>query len=189
MCRMPHIWRMDIDGGNPKQLTDRTDFGPRVSPDSQWIAYISVADRGTIWKVSINGGQPLQLSDKPTDSPVFSPDEKEITCFYQEEPNSPYKIAIVPSEGGQPIKTFALANGFSFGNLRWTTDGRAIVYILKSNGVSNLWVQPVDGSLPKQLTNFTSDLIFWFDFSRDGKQLALSRGTQTSDVVLISDFK
>jgi hypothetical protein len=39
------------------------------------------------------------------------------------------------------------------------------------------------------LTNFTSDRIFWFDISRDGKQIALSRGTQTSDVVLISNFK
>jgi len=37
------------------------------------------------------------------------------------------------------------------------------------------------------LTDFKADRIFWFDFSRDGKWLALSRGTQTSDVVLISD--
>lgn len=28
-----------------------------------------------------------------------------------------------------------------------------------------------------------------FDFSRDGQQLALSRGTQTSDVILIRDFR
>jgi hypothetical protein len=28
-----------------------------------------------------------------------------------------------------------------------------------------------------------------FDRSRDGKQLALARGTQTSDVVMINDFK
>ena len=42
---------------------------------------------------------------------------------------------------------------------------------------------------PKQLTNFKTDQIFWFDFSRDGKQLALSRGTQTSDVILIRDFR
>ena len=47
----------------------------------------------------------------------------------------------------------------------------------------------VDGGPPKQLTNFTSDQIFGFDISRDGKQLALARGTQASDVVLISDFK
>jgi hypothetical protein len=57
------------------------------------------------------------------------------------------------------------------------------------NGVTNLWAQPIDGSPPKQLTNFASERIFNFDFSRDGKQLALSRGTETSDVVLISNFK
>jgi len=38
------------------------------------------------------------------------------------------------------------------------------------------------------LTDFASERIFSFDFSRDGKQVALSRGTQTGDVVLI-DFK
>jgi len=37
------------------------------------------------------------------------------------------------------------------------------------------------------LSNFKSDLIFWFDWSRDGKQLALSRGTVNSDVVLIRE--
>jgi Tol biopolymer transport system component len=57
------------------------------------------------------------------------------------------------------------------------------------NGVTNLWAQPIDGSAPTQLTNFASERIFSFDFSRDGKQVALSRGTQTSDVVLISNFK
>ena len=56
-------------------------------------------------------------------------------------------------------------------------------------GVSNLWAQPIDGGAPKQLTDFKNDLIFAFDFSRDGKQLALSRGTLTSDVILISNFK
>jgi TolB protein len=184
----PHIWRMDIDGGNPKQLTDG--YAPHVSPDSQWVAYVYTSSGSdTIWKVSIDGGQPVQLSDKETNSPLFSPDGKQIACFYREEPSSALKIAILPFEGREPIKTFALPTGFVWGNLRWTMDGRALVYTVTSNGVSNLWAQPVDGSPLKQLTNFTSDLIFWFDFSRDGKQLALSRGTQTSDVVLISDFK
>jgi serine/threonine protein kinase len=39
------------------------------------------------------------------------------------------------------------------------------------------------------VTNNDRNLIFWFDFSRDDKQLALSRGAQTSDVILIRDFK
>jgi len=56
-------------------------------------------------------------------------------------------------------------------------------------GVSNLWAQPADGGKPRRITNFTSDRIFWFDFSHDGRQIALSRGAQTGDVVLIKDFR
>ena len=68
-------------------------------------------------------------------------------------------------------------------------DGRTLIFIDTINGVSNIWSLPLDASAPKQLTDFKTDQIFWFDLSRDGKQLALSRGTQTSDVILIRDFK
>jgi hypothetical protein len=34
-----------------------------------------------------------------------------------------------------------------------------------------------------------ADRLFWFDFSRDGHEVAPSRGTQTSDVILIKDFR
>ena len=56
-------------------------------------------------------------------------------------------------------------------------------------GTSNIWKQPLDGGPATQLTDFKTDRIFWFDWSRDGKQLALVRGTVSSDVVLISDIK
>ncbi len=69
---------------------------------------------------------------------------------------------------------------------RWLADGRAFTYIRTRGGVSNIWVQPVDGGEPKQLTDFKTDRIFSFDFSRDGKQLALSRGVVDTDVVLIN---
>jgi hypothetical protein len=39
------------------------------------------------------------------------------------------------------------------------------------------------------LTDFKTDHIFFFDWSRDGRQLALARGTRASDVVLINDLK
>ena len=57
------------------------------------------------------------------------------------------------------------------------------------NGVSNLWSQPIDGSPPQQLTNFKSGRIFQFAWSADGKWLALARGTVSSDVVMIKDFR
>ncbi|MFS8086178.1 MAG: hypothetical protein ACMG6H_11165 [Acidobacteriota bacterium] len=55
--------------------------------------------------------------------------------------------------------------------------------------VTNIWSQPIDGGPPKQLTDFKSDLIFRFDWSRDGKWLAVARGNISSDVVLINDLK
>jgi hypothetical protein len=66
-------------------------------------------------------------------------------------------------------------------------DSRALAYLDQRS--MNVWAQPIDGGRPRQLTDFKADLTFFFDFSRDGKQLALARGTQTSDVVMITDFK
>jgi TolB protein len=186
-----HLWRMDIDGANAKQLTDTSDAVPNLSPDSQWVVYLSCANKCTIWKVGIDGGQPLQITDKASGFPNISPDGKQVACAYLEEPNAPFKLAILPFAGGPPSRTFAVPVAFLGEEtaFRWAADGRAIVFGVTSNGVTNLWAQPVDGSPPKQLTSFASERIFSFDFSRDGKQVALSRGTQTSDVVLISDFK
>ena len=36
---------------------------------------------------------------------------------------------------------------------------------------------------------FTSGRIFGFSWSRDGKQLFVAKGSETSDVVLISNFR
>ena len=42
---------------------------------------------------------------------------------------------------------------------------------------------------PKKLTTFTSERINGFDYSRDGKQIAMSRGTNASDVLLYTNLK
>ncbi|MCM3874029.1 MAG: hypothetical protein ND895_25355, partial [Pyrinomonadaceae bacterium] len=73
--------------------------------------------------------------------------------------------------------------------IRWTSDGRGLTYINTQGGVSNIWRQPLNGGEPVQLTNFTTGRIFNFDWSRDGKWLALARGSVTSDVVLISQLR
>src|SRR5687768_11104937 len=41
--RVSHIWMMDIDGGNARQLTsgDTGESSPIFSPDGKWILYIS----------------------------------------------------------------------------------------------------------------------------------------------------
>jgi serine/threonine protein kinase len=181
------LWRIDSDGSNPKQLTGNADYAPSFSPDGRDVIYCSYANKDTIWKVGIDGGEPIQLTNKESLNPAFSPDGKQFVCNYQEDLKTPNKIAILSSVGGVPIKLFTSSVALSV-SLRWMPDGRSIVYGISKNGVTNLWAQPLDGGAPKQITNFTSDRINSFDFSRDGKQLAVSRGTSTNDVVLISGF-
>jgi Tol biopolymer transport system component len=72
---------------------------------------------------------------------------------------------------------------------RWAPEGEAVEYALTKNGVSNIWQQKLSGGSPKHIRNFESGLISDFEWSRDGKQLALTRGSESSDVILISNFR
>jgi Tol biopolymer transport system component len=97
----------------------------------------------------------------------------------------------MPFDGNAPTKIFEtrlLLAGKPFYStlLRWSPDGSAVNFIREENGVSNVWSQPTDGKPPKPLTQFDSEEIFYFDFARDGSNLAVSRGSQTSDVLLIT---
>jgi len=185
-----NIWRMDLDGSNPKQLTSgNNDWGGDISPDSRWVIYTSQrSGKSYLWKVSIDGGNAAQLMNNYTNSPEISPDGKWIVCAYRKDDNSTWRYAIIPYEGGEPIKVFDLLG--KKGNLRWSPDGRSLYYLRDAQGgVSNIWSFPLDDTPPKQLTEFKTEQIYNFAWSPDGKQLVLARGTTTSDVVLIKDFR
>jgi Tol biopolymer transport system component/DNA-binding winged helix-turn-helix (wHTH) protein len=180
------LWRIDIDGSNPKQLTNQIGTQANFSPDGRTIAYMSSDNKNTISTIGIDGGEPRQLTNNTSGHPVFSPDGTKIVCLYEQD--SKVGIAIIPANGGSPLKTFPLPSGISL-TFRWTPDGKAIMYSLRRRGVGNLWVQPIEGGEPKQLTNFTSDLIHSYDVSPDGKQFVFSRGINRSDVVLFSGIR
>ena len=101
---------------------------------------------------------------------------------------------MIPFEGGQPAKTIdfepAMVPDLPDSRIKWTPDGRGLAYLDVRQGASNIWIQPPDGGPPKQLTHFgKGDDVLSFAWSRDGKQLAMARGTWVSDVVLISNSK
>ena len=104
-----------------------------------------------------------------------------------------WKIGIIPFEGGEPLKTFDLPSTINVlpyeSGLRWTPDGRTLIYAGYQGDVPNVWGQPLNGGAPKQLTNIKADKILSFDLSRDGKQLVLARTSESYDAVLVSDFR
>jgi eukaryotic-like serine/threonine-protein kinase len=62
-----------------------------------------------------------------------------------------------------------------------------VAYIIRDKGVDNVFVQPLDGSPGRQVTSFTSEEISQFQWSPDGKTLAVARVQNTSDVVLLRE--
>ena len=81
------------------------------------------------------------------------------------------------------------ANPQISGGVEFTPNKKAIAYPIRDNGVDNLWVQPLDGSVGHRITNFTSEQIESFHWSPDGKKLGILRGHSESDVVLLQESK
>jgi len=195
------IWRMDSDGSNPSLIADETVAGgPQCSPDGKWVAYL----RGPSWtpvRVPITGAKSAEVLAHDFNFEIgfgyplrISPDGKLI--MYLASPrgspaspsgSKPFQLKVIASDGGAELYNFdwpASANA-----PRWEPSGDAFEYAITRNGVSNIWRQKLAGGAPKQITNFESGLIFDFQWSHDGSQLALRRGTESSDVILITNSR
>jgi len=190
--RSRNIWRMNADGTNQRQLTDGNfvDLYPVCSADGRFVVFMS-GRSGTwaIWKVGIDGGAPVQLTNNTSEIPTISPDGKSIAYYYtDEQANSQPKLAIIPFEGGAPLKTIDLPRSVQPIAFAWLPDGKSIAYLDNSSGILNVWSKPVDGSAPKQLTKFKSEFVTSFAISQDGR-IAAYRFSATRDIVLIKDFR
>jgi serine/threonine protein kinase/Tol biopolymer transport system component len=185
-----NVWRMESDGSNPTQLTNQAFASfPTCSPDGKWVLYGLSSDM-SVWRIPIDGGTPTQLKIQNRNSPraQVSPDGKLLAYIaWGATMSSPSVLTVVPFDGGEPLYRFDLpASAWGF---RWAPAGKALDYMLTRGGVSNIWRQPLAGGPPKQITDLKAGLIFGFDWSYDGKQLALARGTASHDVILISNFQ
>jgi Tol biopolymer transport system component len=181
---------MDLISGEQSPLTGtmENDSQPVCTSDGQWVVFRSLRQgKFTFWKVPFAGGAPQQISDKSSTWAAVSPDGKFVALRYFDDQENANKIAVVPFAGGEPVKTLDVAASYRDVGLGWTPDSRSIIYADTRDNADNIWSMPLDGGASKQLTRFNSGLIFAFQVSPDGKKIALSRGTQTDDVILLRD--
>jgi len=94
------------------------------------------------------------------------------------------RLALVSTDTGQLVKKIEFQRP-RMGLVRFSRDGKSIVYPIRENNADNLWQQPLDGSTGRQLTSFKSEHIWDYHWSPDGSKLAMVRGHTDSDVVLI----
>jgi Tol biopolymer transport system component len=186
-----NVWRSDSAGGEARQLTFSNEDGfAQCSRDSKWFIYGS-GNKGhpTLFKMPTEGGQSIPLSDKYRGVPRLSPDSKWVVAAF-EDPSKHTEMAVISVDGGKLRWPFEVPENFDWNaHVAWTPDGRGIIYSVIHDGVSNLWVRPLSGGPPTPLTDFKEGSIFSFNWSPDGSQLVLARGSITDDAVLFTSHK
>lgn len=192
-----HLFRIGTDGSGLQQLTfgNESEDTFDISRDGKWILYHSSlfdpvmnAWTYTIKKIPFDGGEPVQMADNCY-APAFSPDGAKFVCsvFATAESGS---FEIRDSRSGEVLKSFPLKWSYHHDlPARWTPDGTALVYRDQEKQVGNLYKQPLVGGPPVRLTDFSSDIIFNFDYSKDGKKLLISRGSVLVDVVMFTNIR
>ena len=185
------LTRVASDGTNETAVTSGDVVFPACSPDGQAAYYLNAVHPQKIHKVSILDGSIAEIGDVPGDSLfgniVVSPDGKYLAYPYQQYSPPVVELAVIPSGGGEVINSFQIP-GF-LGTLRWSPDGKALHYVLTTNGASNIWEQSFSAAKPKQLTHFNSGEIFDFSWTADGEHLLMTRGQSKRDVILLSHLR
>lgn len=184
-----NLWRIGIDGSNLTRITNGDgEYYPQCTPDGQWIVYQSGGNFPTLWKLPTGGGDAIQLTKTTASRPSLSPDGKFIAYHYLDSSLKPSRwgIGISSTEDGTRVKRFDFSPTVVERLVKWTPDGKNIAFLNSPNGIPNIWLQPLDGGEPKPLTDFPSDNIIAFNWNADGRQLAVIRGVETSDVLLIN---
>lgn len=68
------------------------------------------------------------------------------------------KIALLPlNAGAEPQVRMVDPDPRMKPSLGFEPDGKSLVYAIRANGVENLWLQPLDGSAGRPITNFPED--------------------------------
>jgi Tol biopolymer transport system component len=144
----------------------------RFSPDGRRIAFNRwrVGTSADIWVAEADGRNLTQLTSSPaTDSqPSWFPEGDRI-AFLSDRNNDHLILWSITLATGREEPLRDLGPGVEYAAL--SPDGKQIAFNSKKSGTINVWVAPVTGGEPKQLT-FDKELMGFPSWSPDGKFLA-----------------
>jgi serine/threonine protein kinase len=160
---------------------------PSVSPDSNYVAYVSnEAGNLDIVVLPLSGGSHTPIVTDPADDaqPAWSPDGTQIAFASARDHGG--RLSVMTGVG--PLTQFIFSNNSdifvapAFGgpaaklidnasHPAWSPDGELIAFESNRSGSWQIWTVPSRGGTPTQLTN-ESGYLFQPAFSPDGKWVA-----------------
>jgi serine/threonine protein kinase len=183
------IWSIRLDGTGLEELTPDVTFGmrPAISPDGEWLFYNTVLE-GDFQMVrrSLVTGQVAVVLTGDCHTPSWSPDGSRMALHFRGEGERRWKTGILTPDGSELLESHDF---HSESQSPWGGDGRSLFHSETRDGVGNIFLMPLDGGEPRQVTDFTEGEIFHFDVSSDGSTLVIAQGRQLRDIVLIDNFR
>jgi eukaryotic-like serine/threonine-protein kinase len=168
------------------------DFGPAISPDGKWVAYLSSAGgRTDLWVKFLSGGVATNLTrdtglELPTRIDIgglaISPDGTAIAFDAGAKVGTPANLFdswIIPAPlGGVPRRLVERGRG-----LRWSPDGRHIAYIRAGAAAGDaLYVADADGANEREVVGTRGGMhVHWPAWSPDGRDIYFSYSPSTTN--------
>jgi acylaminoacyl-peptidase len=169
--RRANLWIVGEDGTRHRPLTSgsRSDSSPRWSPQGDRLAWVSASEGSPQIHVRYMDTGETAVVGRLADGPrglTWSPDGRYL-AFFMHVPDRPRPLVEPPPrpEGAEWAPPFKVVN-----RLVYRADGTGYL----RDGHAQLFVLPVDGGTPRQLTDGPFDHDGRIAWSKDGAQVLVS---------------
>jgi TolB protein len=179
------LWWLDLateETGPVFQDGQRLGYGPRISPDGQWVAYVSPSDQG-IQLFNLSDGRNRLIRSEMGEPAAWSPRSDAVLLIDvrpQEDGSFAVHLLRAGLEGEPPTDLTSDANAQDSAPA-WSPDGTWIALARKDLAASSptagrqLWLMRPDGSEARQLTTETEADHGPPAWSPDGRTLLFQR--------------
>jgi Tol biopolymer transport system component len=178
---------MQADGTNARVVTGSLELqgAPTWAPDGRSITTAALdGDVPHLFRVPLDGGAPSLFVSQYSVDPVWAPDGG-FLVYSGPDIGTTLSIHAVTNEAASyPLPALTLVRGAR--HLAFLPGGRKLVLLRGAIQHKNLWLVDLDTRVERQLTDFPSDFeIRDFDISPDGRDVAVERVQDQSDIVLL----